>query len=197
MFCLHNPPDWCSFVEGPLTVWCPLCHHRVRTSPRSKHFCSQPPLIRQWRSSDSSRISFTSACFLPKSEQNIVFKGQIVFLFIYRRSERVRVHFDMWCVVRDKSLMICMRCKWDVNQMSVRFQWGISEMSMRCQWDISETLLSFQWDISEISMRYQWDFSEISMRCQRDVNALALYYGFTLQKIFLWLYLYKYVDLDL
>lgn len=33
--------------------------------------------------------------FLPKSEQNIVFKGQIVFLFIYRRSERVRVHFDM------------------------------------------------------------------------------------------------------
>lgn len=175
MFCLHNPPDWCSFVEGPLTVWCPLCHHRVRTSPRSKHFCSQPPLIRQWRSSDSSRISFTSAFFLPKSEQNIVFKGQIVFLFIYRRSERVRVHFDMWCVARDKSLMICMRCQWDFNEVSVR-----------CQWDISETSLSFQWDISEISMR-----------CQRDVNALALYYGFTLQKIFLWLYLYKYVDLDL
>lgn len=80
MFCLHNLPDWCSFVEGPLTVWCPLCHHRVRSSPRSKHFCSQPPLIRQWRSSDSSRISFTSAFYLPKSEQNIVFKGQIVFL---------------------------------------------------------------------------------------------------------------------
>lgn len=95
---LHASSCFVSIVrqtDAPLWKGRSLSDVHCVTTESVIHLCSQPPLIRQWRSSDSSRISFTSACFLPKSEQNIVFKGQIVFLFIYRRSERVRVHFDM------------------------------------------------------------------------------------------------------
>lgn len=156
-FFLHNPPD----IDAPLWEGPSLfIVHRVTavwSSPRSKHFCSQPPRI----ASGVVQIPVvfhSPQLFFAEIRTKYCLQRTECLSFIYRRSERMRVLFDTLSVLCDK------------------------------EFDDFGSKLSVLPDLYEL--RCQWDVSVMSM-CLLCSMVLSF------RRFFLWLYLYKYIDLDL